>query len=384
MRVLIVGGGIAGLCAAIALRKVGYEPMLVERAPQFREVGAGISLWANAIRALDHIGAGDKVRAIGLPGSAGEFRRWDGRSLLRVEHAEFERQRGLPPSLWMMHRAELIDALASFLPRESVQFGRELTRVEQDDRGATAIFADGGTERADLLVGADGIRSAVRKSLWGDEPLRYAGYTCWRGVAQVPESLHERGVLMEIWGAGRRFGITPLPGGRIYWFAVSDEAANGVDANAKAAVTERFSGWASPVPDIVALTPDDAIIRNDISDRPPIRSWSRGRVVLIGDAAHPTTPNLGQGGCMAIEDAPVLARCLKSAESLAGAMAEFERQRAPRTASVTNDSWRLGRLAQGHSFPIRIARNWLTRLTPPRIAFARFAKLASYDTGPVS
>jgi len=327
---------------------------------------------------------GDRIRAIGQPATAGEFRRQDGKRLMRINCSDNESRRGLPPSLWMMHRAELIAALATAVPTNTVGFGRALLRVEQDDETVTAHFSDGTSERADLLVGADGIRSAVRASVWGQQPTRYAGYTCWRGVANVPEAVHPRGLLMEIWGAGKRFGVTPLPGGRAYWFAVSDEPEGAVDVDAKAALMDRFATWASPVPELLDLTPSGTIIRNDIVDRPPAKPWSDKRIVIIGDAAHPTTPNLGQGGCMAIEDAVVLARCLTSAASVGAALNAFERERYQRTAAVTTESWLFGRLAQGSAPLTRFVRDWGTRLTPSRIAFAQLSRFPQFDTGPIA
>ncbi|GMU82299.1 MAG: salicylate hydroxylase [Planctomycetota bacterium] len=392
MHALIIGGGIAGLCASIALRRAGIESTLFERSPRFTEVGAGISLWANALRALDHIGVGDSIRARGKPSAAGEVRREDGRVLLRVEYARFERDLDLPPTLWMLHRAELIEALAQHVPPATVRLGKRLVSVEQQHRAfssndhpgpVTAMFDDGSRATGDILIGADGIRSAVRAAVFGDSPPRYAGYTCWRGVATIPPELHPTDVLVEIWGRGQRFGITPLPGGRVYWFAVADAPAGDSSPDEHSEVSRLFRSWAPPVPQIIAQTPADAVIRNDIIDRVPARPWCREAVVLIGDAAHATTPNLGQGGCMAIEDAPILARCLKANGSTSAALEAFERLRFERTAAVTHGSWRMGRLAQGSSGFMRFARDWLTRLSPPRFAYRQMTGLARYDTGPV-
>lgn len=383
MKVIIIGGGIAGLCTAIALQKAGWKPKVFERAPELREVGAGISLWANALRALDHLGVGDAVREVAQSTTSAEIRSAKGTCLLRIDYALYEKRNHLPKTLWMLHRADLIHTLGRFLPKNCLHLGKEFISLEQDSTQVTARFADGTTEKADAILGADGIHSKVSEALFGKEPTRYSGSTCWRGIANRSPGVHPHDLLVETWGKGKRFGITPLPGNRIYWFAVAQEPPNGVDQNAKSEVKKRYVNWAAPVPEILENTPDNSIIRNDIIDRPPHRHWSRGRALLLGDAAHPTTPNLGQGGCMAIEDAPELARCLVEADSLSRAFSSFESLRYPRTANVTNTSWRMGHLAQGSSLLFRLVRDWVTWLTPPGLAFKQFTGLTSYDTGPI-
>lgn len=380
---VLVGAGIGGLTTAVALRRTGWTVTVCERAAALKEVGAGISLWANALTALDQLGVGDAVRAAAQRCAVGELRRDHGRTLASIPYHRYEDQLRLPATLWMLHREALIRTLAAHVEPSSLHFGRTLSGFTQTPSGVTANFGDASTESCDLLIGADGIRSAVRREMFGDEPVRYAGYTCWRGVASVPSAVHDPSTLVEIWGAGRRFGITPLPEGRVYWFAVSDEPPGGTDADPLAAVRERFASWAEPVPEIIRLTPGAAVIRHDITDRPPTSHWHRGRVVLLGDAAHPTTPNLGQGGCMAIEDAVVLAASLSRSSDVPSALSEFVRLRRSRTAMVTRRSLMTGRLAQGSTLATRLLRDGLTRMLPPRMTYRSMSGLARYDTGPL-
>lgn len=383
MRAIIIGSGIAGLSSAIALRKVGIDVTVYERAPELREVGAGISLWANALRALDHIGAGDAVRKHSLGMVRSEMRAREGRKILVGMRAEqFEKKYGIAPFVCMIHRADLVAALASLLPEGTAKYGFECTGVEPRGDGASVRFANGHDDSADVVIGADGIHSAVRASLFGPEPPRYAGYTCWRGIGPRPESI-EPGYVGEWWGRGQRFGITTLPGDRVYWFATYNTAAGQHDADVKATLLSLFAGWAEPVPKLLETTPPEKILRNDIVDRPPTRVWSKGPVGLIGDAAHPTTPNLGQGGCQAIEDAVVLARHLAGERDVAKALGAFTAERYPRTSGVTNESWEFGKIGQMEGTLPCWLRDTLLGLMMPLLGPGSITKYAKFDVGPL-
>lgn len=346
MRVIIIGSGIAGLSAAIALRKVGIEVALYERAPELREVGAGISLWVNALRALDHIGAGDSVRNVSLKMVRSEMRGRDGRKVqIAIDAPSLEKQFQLPEIVRMIHRADLVGALSAHLPPGIAHYGHECVGIEDFDTRPRVRFANGHSDEADAIIGADGIRSVIRTAVLGPEEPRYSGYTCWRGICPRPAGI-EAGYVGEWWGRGQRLGITTIPGDRAYWFATQNAPPNGHAPDERAHLTAIFAGWAEPAPILFATTPPDRIFRNDIIDRPPARVWSKGRVGVIGDAAHPTTPNLGQGGCMAIEDSVVLARHFATTTDPIRALEAFTAERYPRTSGVTRESWRFGLIAQ--------------------------------------
>ena len=381
MRVIVIGSGIGGLSTAIALRKVGFDVAVYERAPELREVGAGISLWANALRALDAIGAGDAVRAVSLPAVRSEMRVNDGRKVIfAVPVSAFEERFNVRPFLALTHRAELVGALASLLPPGVARYGHECRGVEAGEKSVRVNFANGHTDEADVLVGADGIHSAVRASLFGQEEPRYSGYTCWRGVGPRPAGI-EPGYIGEWWGRGQRFGITTLTNDRVYWFAVKNAPPGGRANDESSAVREAFRDWADPIPELLASTPPDRVFRNDIIDRPPARVWSKGRAGLIGDAAHPTTPNFGQGGCMAIEDAVVLARHLKANPDPAAAWAAFTAERSNRTAAITRESWRLGKVAQAEGGLTCWLRNRVFGLLLPLVGTRSLPKYAAFDVG---
>jgi 2-polyprenyl-6-methoxyphenol hydroxylase-like FAD-dependent oxidoreductase len=216
MRVIVIGSGIAGLAAALGLRKVGIEVTVYERAPELREVGAGISLWANAIRALDCLGAGDTVRAVALSLDQSEFRADEGRRVqAQFSGKAMEQVVGVSPFVAMTHRADLVGALAGLLPQGVARYGFECVGVEQKGDRVAVRFANGHADEADVVIGADGIKSVGQTTLFGPQEPRYAGYTCWRGICPRPPAI-KAGYIGEWWGRGRRFGITTLPADRIY------------------------------------------------------------------------------------------------------------------------------------------------------------------------
>ena len=383
MKALIIGSGIAGLSAAVALRRVGIDVAVYERAPQLTEVGAGISLWANALRALEYLDAGDEVEKRAAALSYSELRCKSGRkTLISLKAETFEKAIDYAPFVGMIHRADLVDALAGCLPEGVARYGFECDRVETVGDKAVAHFKNGHSDEADLIVGADGIRSAVRSSLFGPQEPRYSGYTCWRGICPRPASL-QAGYFGEWWGRGQRFGISSLLGDRVFWWAVMNTPQGGKAEDEHRAVSEAFREWAEPVPEMLATTPAADVFRNDIIDRPPTKVWSSGRSILVGDAAHPTTPNFGQGGCMAIEDSVVLARCLRREGDLKDKLAAFTVERYPRTSAITNKSWRFGRIGHWEGPVSCWLRDRLVGLALPLVGSGPMAKYASFDVGGV-
>ena len=342
--VVIVGGGIGGLAAAIALKQVGFTPAVFERAPELREVGAGITLWTNAVKVLRKLGAGPAVEAKAVPLTRSELRTWRGRLLAGTDFGRIGERLGAPTV--GVHRADLQRALLDVLGAEHLTLGAECVGFAQDAAGVTARFADGREARGDILVGADGLRSAVRRQLLGDVKPRYSGYTAWRGVGRIDRPEVPLGTTLLAVGRGSQFGYLPIGGGRTYWFATANvpEGQSDPPGRTKAGLLERFGDWYAPLPVVIEATDESAILRNDIVDRPPVTTWGNGRVTLLGDGAHPTTPNLGQGGCMAIEDALVLARCLSAAADPAAGLRAYEAQRFRRTATITKTSWQLGKV----------------------------------------
>ena len=358
---LVVGGGIGGLAAAIGLRAAGHEVEVVERATALAEVGAGLSLAPNALAALDRLGLGNDLRRRG--GVARRIlirnRRGDVLSEVDAQGREWE--------VLGVHRADLQDVLVHALGDTHVRLGQTCTGFDEASDRVAAVIADGSPVEGDVLVGADGIRSTVREQLKGPEPLRYAGYFGWRAVIDFDDAA-VRDTFSESWGPVFRVGLVTIGHGRLYWFVselAHERAAAPDDPNAY--FRERLRDWHEPIPAIVAATPVGTLTRLPIHDRPPAEEWGRGRVTLLGDAAHPMTPNLGQGAAQALEDAVALADALAGATDPAAGLRAYERSRIARTTMIVERSRQLGRIAHlRNPFACRI-RDAVVKATPERI-----------------
>lgn len=227
-----------------------------------------------------------------------------------------------------------------------------------------AIFDDGSSASGAVLVGADGIGSVVRQQMHPGSLPVYRGYPAWRAVLPFDHSANKWG---ETWGKGARFGTVPLSQGRVYWFATANRPANTPPGDHRAELKRLFGQWHEPIPQLIAATPDEAMLYNDISDIEPLNSWVDGRAVLLGDAAHAMTPNMGQGACQAIEDALALADALQSQSSLAGALSAYENRRVAHTRRVVLRSRSIGRMGQLDSSLAVMLRDGMTRLIPSQM-----------------
>ncbi len=330
-RAIIIGGGVGGLCTAIALRRIGLEATVYERADMLGDVGAGLVVAANAIRALRRLGLADEAIAAGSKIKLAQIRTSAGAALSATDMSQYETRFGAPSIA--IHRAALHKVLLDALPAGTVRLGARCTRVEQDPAGVTAHFEDGTTDRAEMLIGADGLRSIIRQQLFPQVPLRYSGYTAWRGAVTSRDEV-ALGITSETWGRGQRFGIVRMGAEKIYWFATANTPP-GVTYppdEQKSWLLKIFGGWHHPIGPLLEATPANVILHNDISDFAPLSQWSVSRITLLGDAAHATTPNLGQGACMAIESADVLAQCVSQTGDITAAFKAYESRRRPRTA----------------------------------------------------
>ena len=373
---LIVGAGIGGLAAGIALRRAGVDVEIYERAPEIREVGAGIALWANALHALAELGLADAIGALSVPYSVEGVRTWTGHRLTMMAASELQQKLGVLAVV--VHRADLLSAMVEALGARRVRLGAQCTGVEQDADGVTATFADGHRARGTMLIGADGLHSVVRAALHGRHPPRYAGFTAWRGIVT---DRTDRAGAGESWGSGAIFGFVPISGDRVYWYATRNapEGERASDARAeKAGLLETFARWHDPIPSLIEATDASAILRNDICDRPVLAAWGRGRITLAGDAAHPMTPNLGQGACQAIEDAVVLGRAIREQPNVPAALRLYESRRMPRAHAIVARSRQVSRIAQLQHPLLVAARNALVSRLSPRLQARELERIAGY------
>lgn len=372
--IAVIGAGIGGLSLALALQRVGLPVTVYEAAPELAPVGAGIGLWPGALKALREIGVADWFWDLPTCGF-----RWaqtstpDGQPLVGFDVS------GMTAGLgYVVRRADLQAALLEPLECE-VDLGKALAEVRSRGHSVDLRFEDGSSARADLVLGADGLRSRVRQIMIGDDPARYSGETAFRGMADF--AMSDPGLMLEVQGGGVRGAVHAVDRQHSYWW-VAQRADPGGTVRSRDHVLAALRGWTGELPLAVAATEDQAILRNDIYDRAPIRGWSAGRLCLLGDAAHPTTPNLGLGGCMAIEDALVLARALRH-DPGPGAFSAYEAQRHDRTRDVVLASRWMGTVG---SIPDRrVERIWrrLSTATPVGVAAGLLARQVTYDPGPL-
>ncbi|WP_328791912.1 FAD-dependent monooxygenase [Streptomyces sp. NBC_00273] len=373
---VVAGAGIGGLTAAVALHRHGWRVIVCERAAGPTAVGAGIVLAPNALRAFDTIGF-DITRSAGrtVPAAMG-LRRPDGRWLSRADTAALAARFGGPPLA--LHRSALADALASALPATAIRYGVAVTSVDDAD-GAPVVRTDAGDlHGADLVIAADGIHSPLRRQYFPDHPgLHHSGETAWRTV--LPAAANSAGTATaETWGRGERFGVVPLADGRTYLYATAVVPAGRRPADVRAELLRRYGTWHDPIPALLERIDPAAVLQHDLYDlAAPLPRFHRGRLAWLGDAAHAMTPNLGQGGCQAVEDAAVLGHLLAGidAADVPAALAAYSAARCARTDAIRVRARRAGRVA-ALTHPLAVAvRDLAVRATPARAATRAMAAL---------
>lgn len=377
MKYTILGAGIAGLTTAIALQKIGIKAQVFEAAPDIKPLGAGLLLAANAVKAYQHLGIAEKMVERGRLLPTFDILDQAGSTITRADAGAISQKYGLHN--FAIHRAALHEALLTELDAEQIITGKRAMGFEKNEDTITIQFQDGATIATDYLIVADGIHSSVRRQLLPDATPRYAGYTCWRAVVDAGDL--KLSAASETWGTDGRFGIVPLTDNRIYWFACINAAAN--DATMRRYTVEdlqrHFGHYHAPVAQILAQTRDEDLIWNDIIDLKPLKNFAFGNIVLIGDAAHATTPNMGQGACQAIEDAVILADEMAKNSNPALAFRAFEQRRLKRTHYIVNNSRALGRVAQLNNPVLAAARNALFRMLPERVNERQMRTLFEVD-----
>jgi len=347
-KALVIGGGIGGLATAIALRQAGMDVQVFEAVREVKEVGAGITVWSNAVKAIQRLGLKDELEAIGMPATYRSIYTARGELLSKIKVDQLAN--GLSAPMLLVHRADLQGMLLRAFGEANVQLGTRCVGFTQDEKGVCARFENGSEAEGDLLVIADGIRSALRAQLFGNKPFRYSGYATWRGIASLEDEHIPVGVSSETWGRGRRIGLIPLDHRHMYWFAGQNLPQGAFMSETaderKQRMRDLFRGWHKPIEAVIEATEPSTIIRADIYEMEPLDHWCQGRIALMGDAGHPMTPNMGQGACQALEDAVVLGACVQDVNDLPTALRVYEAKRIKRVNRVAKQSHRIGVLSQ--------------------------------------
>lgn len=340
-RIGVIGAGVGGLAATAALQRLGVDAVAFEASPRTAVRGA-LLLWANAVRGLAAI-APDLAPAGAAEIESTEVRTAVGDVLSTLPIGAWSRRTGAPSMV--VRRARLLELLEQALIPGTLQRGRRLAAFSVADERIELQFADGSTELVDGLIGADGLHSTVRAQLLGARPPRVTGQEAWVGVAPLQPPGVVPGVSVAAVGAGPRFWFAPLGDGTTFWYATRAQRG-GVpgDHEAQAAarrndVVQTFRDWHAPIPTLVASTPEHDIAYTRIRDHAPVARWGSGAVSLLGDAAHPSTPDLGQGACQAIESAVALRDAVRDARSIPDALRAYEQRRMQRTATISRLSW---------------------------------------------
>lgn len=376
MNITIIGAGIGGLTTGIALRRIGMNVTIVEAAPEIKAFGAGIALAANAMQVYERLGIADAIVREGRLLDFFAICDQRGRDISRNDSRKSSTLFGADN--FTIHRGKLQSVLLEHNTGNTILTGKRLVDLRQLKNSVRLEFADGTFHDTDYVIAADGIRSVVRGLLYPEAKLRYSGYTCWRTVVPFPAG--KLNGSSETWGKQGRFGIVPLTEDEVYCFAVVNAPANDptLKTTGKAWLRDRFRDYHSPIGELLAAA-DDVFIRNDLYDLKPPYRFAFNRVVLIGDAAHATTPNIGQGACQAIEDACTLMQELEREADPIAAFRNFEQRRLKRTTWVTETSFKIGKIAQLENGFLIGLRNAFFRMLPEKMRTRQVQKALTTD-----
>ncbi len=371
IRIVIIGGGIAGLTTALCLEYYGYKNYIVyEQAPEFKEIGAAISLWPNALKVYKKLGLYDQLmEKWGEINTA--FIKTDSGKVLAKTKPKYD----LP--LVCIHRADLHSVLFKSIPKEKLHPNYKLKEIKIIQNVSKVYFENGDEISADIIIGADGINSIVRRFIINDGTPIFRGYNIWRGIAELRDV--PSGYSSETWGKGRRVGIVPIKDNKFGWWVTVNEDENQTDepTGAIRKLLELFGQWHQPIPQLFENSPE--IIKNKIGDRLPTKGWSKNNIVIVGDAAHPTTPNLGQGACMAIEGAFLLSKCLTLNSNNQSAFKKYEELHFKRSADIIKQSLQNGKIGQLENSIAIKSRDTLMKCLPEKLTLKMLDKFFDYD-----
>ena len=335
LKIVIIGAGIGGLTAGIALRQAGYEVEIYDRVKELRPAGAGISLWSNGVKVLNRLGLGEKMAAIGGIMNKMQYRSLTGELLNDIDLQPLIEEVGQRP--YPVARADLQKMLLEAYEGE-VKLNYKCIGVEESENSVTAIFENGHRATGDLVIAADGIHSTLRKYVLGEEIYpQYGGYINWNGLVEASEDLAPKNTWVVYVGEHKRASVMPVAGNKLYFFfdVPLPKGTPSKPENYRAELAEHFQGWAQPVQTLIERIDPMKTSRPEINDVGPLDRFVRGRVALLGDSVHATCPDLGQGGCQAMEDGLVLTQYLLTTNlGVEYALKRYEAERKERANAV--------------------------------------------------
>jgi 2-polyprenyl-6-methoxyphenol hydroxylase-like FAD-dependent oxidoreductase len=376
MKINIIGAGIGGLTAAIALQGKGHQVEIFEAAAELRPVGAGIIMASNAMQIARRLGFAEAIYSTGNVLAHFGIGDHQGKPIQLMDIQAVRQKYG--EASVSIHRGALQQILLQHLPNTSIQLNKRLNALEQLPNGRVkATFLDGSSEESDLLIGADGLRSTTRKAIFGEKPLRYSSHTCWRGI--IPYRIENPSKTLELWAktGGKRIAMIQIDPERVYFYYTEKrQPGYKVPVSEQVAyLSEQMQDFPPQYAELIALAKPEEIFHDDLYDLQPLAIWHHNAVMLLGDAAHATTPNMGQGGCQAVEDAWYLADFLERYPDYAAAFDAYEQFRRPKVNYVVNTSFMVGKISNlGGEIGYRL-RNWLLRSTPNRMAKKQLERL---------
>ncbi|MCF6341717.1 MAG: FAD-dependent monooxygenase [Bacteroidales bacterium] len=366
MRITIIGAGIGGLTTAIALKKKGFEVELFEATSKFKKAGSGINLAINAMQVYKRLGLYDEILKAGSYTSKMVITDDKLKPLSVIDLKSFEEKHNVKSVA--IHRAILHQILLDNLYDIPIYLNKKLKYLEQENGEINLQFEDGAKHQTKILIGADGIHSKVRKSIFNNTELRVAKQICWRGITTIKLPKKHQTELNELWGKGKRFGFVAIGKNEYYWYALADYKENFRDEYKRIDLVDFYSDFHPLIGKIIKYTSSTTILTNEMADLKPITTWYYKNVCLVGDSAQATTPNLGQGACQAIESALALSNCLEKHKTIEKAFESYQNKRIHKAIKIVNTSWKIGKMAHlENNFAITL-RNFILRIIPKKIA----------------
>jgi 2-polyprenyl-6-methoxyphenol hydroxylase-like FAD-dependent oxidoreductase len=365
MKTAIIGAGIGGLTTAIALKNKGFEVEIFEASKEFKKAGSGINLAINAMQVFKRLGIYNKISTLGSYTNSMLITDEKHNIITKVNlvNAELEHK----TKTYAIHRATLHNILLKELDGVKIHLSKKLKSLSQIKGEVNFAFEDGTSYSSNILIGADGIHSVVRKSIINNTKLRIAKQVCWRGIVKIDIPKKYQTELNELWGKGKRFGFVHINKNEVYWYALANYKSDYKKEFSNVNLGELFSTFSPLIKKIISKTEKSNILFNEIMDLKPISSWHHKNVCLIGDASHATTPNLGQGACQAIETAFVIAECLSTEKNIQSAFQKLEKVRKKNAEKIINTSWTVGKIAHLENRFGMFLRNNLMRLMPKKL-----------------